>query len=140
MLTVSSQAGLYHTENWSSRDTTIFIPLCEDTSLRVHSFDQITYPCSSAAENHFIGDSEERYAATVSGEFRMGQYPIMHCFGVPGHTQKLVANKILAEYFWVFLVLHYGNVVNIPISVQIHNVNSRQCVVYEAHCLAPHSG
>ena len=97
MLTVSSQAGLYHTENWSSRDTTIFIPLCEDTSLRVHSFDQITYPCSSAAENHFIGDSEERYAATVSGEFRIGLHPIMHCFGVPGYTQKLEANKILTD-------------------------------------------
>ena len=106
MLTVSSQAGLYHTENWSSRDTTIFIPLCEDTSLRVHSFDQITYPCSSAAENHFIGDSEERYAATVSGEFRMGQYPIMHCFRDHWQSQKIIANKIMTEYFWSSQVIN----------------------------------
>lgn len=64
---MSAQAGLYHTENWSGKDTAIFIPLNEDTTLRVHSFDQITYPSGSGPDNYFIGDAEERYTGTIPG-------------------------------------------------------------------------
>lgn len=42
--------------------------MSQDTTIRVLSFDQITYPSGVAAENYFIGDQEERYMGTVSGE------------------------------------------------------------------------
>ena len=32
----------------------------------------------------------------------VNEYPTMHYFGVPRHTQSMIAYKILTEYFWEF--------------------------------------
>ena len=32
----------------------------------------------------------------------VNEYPIMHCFGKPRHTQSMTAYMILTEYFWKF--------------------------------------
>ena len=41
--------------------------------------------------------------------------PTMHYFGIPRHTESMIAYKILNEYFWKFqLKLHRGNVVKMP--------------------------
>ena len=45
----------------------------------------------------------------------VNEYPTMHYFGIPRHTQSMIANKILTEYFWKFSEkFHCGNVVNMP--------------------------
>ena len=33
----------------------------------------------------------------------VNEYPTMHYFGIPGHTQSMIAYKILTEYLWKFL-------------------------------------
>ena len=30
------------------------------------------------------------------------EYPAMHYFGIPRHTQSMMAYTILTEYFWTF--------------------------------------
>ena len=30
------------------------------------------------------------------------EYPTMHYFGIPRHTQSLIAYRLLTEYFWKF--------------------------------------
>ena len=30
------------------------------------------------------------------------EYPIIHYFGIPRHTQSMMASKILTKYFWKF--------------------------------------
>ena len=32
----------------------------------------------------------------------VNEYPILHYFGIPRHTQSMIASKILTEYFWKF--------------------------------------
>ena len=32
----------------------------------------------------------------------VNEYPTMHYFGNPGHTQSMIAYMILTEYFWKF--------------------------------------
>ena len=32
----------------------------------------------------------------------VNEYPTMHYFGIPRHTQSMIAYKILTEYFWKF--------------------------------------
>ena len=32
----------------------------------------------------------------------VNEYPTTHYFGIPRHTQSMIAYKILAEYFWKF--------------------------------------
>ena len=63
----------------------------------------------------------ERSAAVYSNQVNykvighVNEYPTMHCFGVPRHTQSMRAFKILTEYFWKFQwKLHCGNVVYMP--------------------------
>ena len=33
---------------------------------------------------------------------RVNEYPTMHYFGLPRHTQSMIAYKTLSEYFWKF--------------------------------------
>ena len=33
---------------------------------------------------------------------RVNEYPTMHYFGIPRHTQQMMAYKISIEYFWKF--------------------------------------
>ena len=33
---------------------------------------------------------------------RVNDYPTMHYFGIPTHTQSMIAYKILTEYCWKF--------------------------------------
>ena len=45
------------------------------------------------------------YFIKKSGICQIGhvnEYPTMHCFGIPRHTQSMIAYKILTEYFWKF--------------------------------------
>ena len=45
----------------------------------------------------------------------VNEYPTMHYFGNPRHTQSMIAYKILTEYFGKSSEkLHCGNVVNMP--------------------------
>ena len=46
------------------------------------------YPCKVAP------------AATLVGH--VNEYPTMHYFGNPRHTQSMIAYMILTEYFWKF--------------------------------------
>ena len=32
----------------------------------------------------------------------VNKYPTMHSFGIPRHTQSMIAYKSLTEYFWKF--------------------------------------
>ena len=32
----------------------------------------------------------------------VNEYPTMHYFGLPRHTQSMIAYKTLSEYFWKF--------------------------------------
>ena len=34
------------------------------------------------------------------GTGHVNEYPTMHCFGNPRHTQSMIAYMILTEYFW----------------------------------------
>ena len=66
-LTLHKEAGLFHSEQWVNKDTTLFIPIVENTAIRVHSFDQITFPCEGDHETFFVGDIEEKYTGSVRG-------------------------------------------------------------------------
>ena len=45
-------------------------------------------------------------------------YPAMHCFGIPSHTQSMIAYKIFNEYFWKFHKwLHCGILLTCPIEI-----------------------
>ena len=54
----------------------------------------------------------------------------MHYFGIPWHTQSMIAYKILTEYFWKF---HCGNVFNAPYWMSVghaaHSSWSWSCIV-----------
>ena len=46
---------------------------------------------------------------------RVNEYPTMHYFGLPRHTQSVIAYMICTEYLWKFQwKLHCGNAVNMP--------------------------
>ena len=48
----------------------------------------------------------------------VNEYPKMHYFGNPRHTQPMIANKILNEYFWKFQCkLHCGILLTCPITM-----------------------
>ena len=32
----------------------------------------------------------------------VNEYPTMHYYEIPGHTQSMIAYKILTKYFWKF--------------------------------------
>ena len=51
----------------------------------------------------------------------VNEYPTMHYFRIPRHTQSMIAYKIFTEYFWKFqLKMHCGNIVNMPYSILVH--------------------
>lgn len=52
-------------EQFTSRDTMLFLPMVVDMSINVHSYAQITY--SSEVTNYFIADRNERYTGTILG-------------------------------------------------------------------------
>lgn len=66
-LTIGRNAGVFQTENWSEKDEgRVFSPILEDVSIRVQSYEQITYPQS--CNSQFIGDASAQYVGTVCGE------------------------------------------------------------------------
>ncbi|KAF6031382.1 hypothetical protein EB796_010297 [Bugula neritina] len=67
-LTFSSScgaAGLFLAQHWSG-DTTLFTPISTPTSIRVTSFDQITFPFV-AGEKYCIGNLNGQYVNSLSG-------------------------------------------------------------------------
>ena len=42
---------------------------------------------------------KDRYSISIG---RVNEYPTIHYFGNPRHTQSMVAYMILTEYFWKF--------------------------------------
>ena len=47
----------------------------------------------------------------------VNEYPTMHYFRIPRHTQSMITYKILTEYFWKFQwKLHCGIFINMPYS------------------------
>ena len=42
---------------------------------------------------------KDRYSISIG---HVNEYPTIHHFGNPRHTQSMVAYKILTEYFWKF--------------------------------------
>ena len=47
--------------------------------------------------------SIDLYRQDCSGTIgHVNEYPTMHYFGNPGHTQSMTVYKILTEYFWKF--------------------------------------
>ncbi|XP_067937502.1 uncharacterized protein [Watersipora subatra] len=88
-ITLHREAGLLHTENWVNKDTSLFTPLIEDTSLRIRAFDQITYPCNHARQTFFVGDAGEKYTGTVAGR-------VIHLWKYSSSRERLcVARSIL---------------------------------------------
>ena len=45
--------------------------------------------------------TESTYKHAVKGH--VYEYPTMHYFGIPIHTQSMITYKILTENFWKFL-------------------------------------
>ena len=55
---------------------------------------------------------KDRYSISIG---RVNEYPTIHYFGNPRHTQSMVAYMILTEYFWKFQrKIEFWNVVNMP--------------------------
>ena len=48
---------------------------------------------------HIIGHSRSMCTSRIGSE---NEYPTMHYFGIPRHTQSMISYKILTEYFWKF--------------------------------------
>ena len=50
----------------------------------------------------------------------VNEYPTMHYFGNPRHTQSMIAYIILTEYFWKFQwKITFGMLLTCPIKLQI---------------------
>lgn len=64
-LTISPEANVYYSNRWTGKDTTLFVPMKTITSLKVSTFDQITYPASN--ETYFLADEGGEYSGSMPG-------------------------------------------------------------------------
>ena len=59
----------------------------------------------------------------------VNEYPTMQYFGIPRHTQSMIANMILTEKFWKFQwKLHCGSVGNMP-----YRLKDRPLIWFNCH-------
>ena len=52
--------------------------------------------------NKFCHQIQSEYSVSLRLIGHVNEYPTMHYFGIPGHTQSMIAYKILTECFWKF--------------------------------------
>ena len=59
---------------------------------------------SRQAKMHYIHKNSAGYIVSCGNQSigHVNEFPTMHYFGIPRHTQSMIAYIILTEYFWKF--------------------------------------